>query len=869
MKRVFAMLLFGCLPLYSYSQSLIRGTVLNTEKKPIDGAVVSIVADPATTIGYMITDDKGKFAIKIKADNQPLSLSVSSMGYESVQLPIQNKSQTKDITLKTKTFELKEVVVKSDRIWKRNDTLVYRVDAFKSMNDRSIADLLKKLPGIEVSESGTVKYQGEAINRFYIEGMNLMQEKYGLLTNNLPVDAVQNVEVIENHQPVKALSETVFSDKAAINLKLKGGKLERPVGNITAGTGVDENDWQWLFNLFGLQANKTNQTMAMYKTNNTGVDIAKEMNSLLSPDGLGLGTANPTEKTFFNENTLKGMQLEDKRYLFNRSHLLTVNHLKKISDNRTLRVNANYLNDEQKETAEQTFAYYSATSPLYIEEISKPVKAANQGNIVLTYNENADQFYLNNKLDGTLKGDKLRHSISSDTEVNQKYDLPEYKIGNEFQLVRNWGEKIWNVLSRIDYTHKPQELTVTNSLYPESQTQEITYKGLYADLQSSYGITRRRSNFRLNAKIMYLNEDLNSALHSSFISDSANNQLSGNNLQLSVTPRYQWRDQKTTVVIEAETAQNFLKINDMKSQDDHRSSPFIVSPKLNINRKLNPYWESTFSYSYTKQLGDIRDFMSGYIQYDYRNYGVRSAVLTERERHLASLKFNYKDILNAFFFNTSLTYANANRNLMNKMLFNSVQTINATVERDNRSTNWIWSGYAGKLLNSIGSNFSLTANVSLGESEKIQQEQLYPIRTKNYNALTNWTTRFNDVLQVMYNGSFSYNDLRISSSMGKTKNSNHILSQRIIAHIEASRHWTFSVQGEHLYTKSSDEKVKNLFFGDLSLKYKSSGFDIMVMWNNIFNQKQYRTVVYDELNVYTYNYKLRPSNLFVSISYSY
>lgn len=96
-----------------------------------------------------------------------------------------------------------------------------------------------------------------------------------------------------------------------------------------------------------------------------------------------------------------------------------------------------------------------------------------------------------------------------------------------------------------------------------------------------------------------------------------------------------------------------------------------------------------------------------------------------------------------------------------------------------------------------------------------------------------------------------------------------MLSQRIIAYVEANQHWAFSVHGEHLYTRSSDEKVKNLFFGDLSLKYKRSGFDVGVMWNNIFNQKQYRTVVYDELNVYTYNYKLRPANLFVSISYTY
>ena len=63
---------------------------------------------------------------------------------------------------------LREVVVKSDAIWNRNDTLVYSVEAFRNTGDRSIGDLLRRLPGVEVSESGGIKYQGESINRFYI-----------------------------------------------------------------------------------------------------------------------------------------------------------------------------------------------------------------------------------------------------------------------------------------------------------------------------------------------------------------------------------------------------------------------------------------------------------------------------------------------------------------------------------------------------------------------------------------------------------------------------------------------------------------------------------------------------------------------------
>jgi hypothetical protein len=351
-RYILIVLFLFLFPTFSFPQSLIQGIVCDEKKEPIEGVVISVLDSQSSMIGYDISDHAGKYSIKVELDIRQLRLGASAMGYEVFSIDINNESQTKNITLKTKDFQLKELVVKSDRIWKRNDTLVYSVEAFKNAQDRTIADLLRKLPGVEVSESGAIKYQGESINKFYIEGMDLMESKYGLATNNLPVDAVQNVEVIESHQPIKSLTETVFSDKAAINLKLKNGKMGRPIGNIIAGTGVEDRGWLWLLNILGLQANKTNQTMAMYKTNNVGLDITKEINDLILLDVSGAETVNPTDRQLFEENKLTDMQLEGKRYLFNKSHLITVNHLRKINEDREIRVNANYLYDERKETVE-------------------------------------------------------------------------------------------------------------------------------------------------------------------------------------------------------------------------------------------------------------------------------------------------------------------------------------------------------------------------------------------------------------------------------------------------------------------------------------------------------------------------------------
>lgn len=93
---------------------------------------------------------------------------------------VRNTSQRQDFVLTGKGIQLKEVSVRAPKISQRNDTLSYLVSAFADQSDRSIGDVLKKMPGIEVDESGNISYNGKAISHFYVEGMDLLQGRYGL-----------------------------------------------------------------------------------------------------------------------------------------------------------------------------------------------------------------------------------------------------------------------------------------------------------------------------------------------------------------------------------------------------------------------------------------------------------------------------------------------------------------------------------------------------------------------------------------------------------------------------------------------------------------------------------------------------------------
>ena len=83
-------------------------------------------------------------------------------------------------------IELKEIKIQADRILQKgSDTLVYNVAAFQSEQDAVLEDVLKKMPGIQVQESGRILYKGKPVD-FTIEGMDLLKGRYGIATKNIP-----------------------------------------------------------------------------------------------------------------------------------------------------------------------------------------------------------------------------------------------------------------------------------------------------------------------------------------------------------------------------------------------------------------------------------------------------------------------------------------------------------------------------------------------------------------------------------------------------------------------------------------------------------------------------------------------------------
>ena len=174
---------------------------------PVAGAIVTARDSLGKPLGYTTTSASGDFVLRPRGDGTTVQLDFSTMGYRRQSVPANAGRML--VLLTPETTDIREVTIRAPRLSFRGDTVSYNVSRFTEAQDRSIADVLRKMPGIEVAKSGEIRYNGQPINNFYIEGLDMLDGRYKQATNNIAPQDVASVEVMENHQPIKALKDIV------------------------------------------------------------------------------------------------------------------------------------------------------------------------------------------------------------------------------------------------------------------------------------------------------------------------------------------------------------------------------------------------------------------------------------------------------------------------------------------------------------------------------------------------------------------------------------------------------------------------------------------------------------------------------------
>ncbi|HWJ92633.1 MAG TPA: TonB-dependent receptor [Flavisolibacter sp.] len=227
---------------------IIKGVLQDSvSATPLADATVSIVRlQDSALISFTITNSRGAFEIKnIEAGSYNLVSSFQGLQTKKIKFSISAETPAIDLGLVqlSRLYKTMDAVVVTDEapVKVKGDTLAYNADAFKTKPNATVEDLLKKLPGVQVDRDGTVKAQGENVQKVYVDGKEFFGSDRKLATKNLNADMIDQVEVFDDMSEQAKFNKIDDGSRSkAINLKLKKDKKRGTFGKLYAGAGTED-----------------------------------------------------------------------------------------------------------------------------------------------------------------------------------------------------------------------------------------------------------------------------------------------------------------------------------------------------------------------------------------------------------------------------------------------------------------------------------------------------------------------------------------------------------------------------------------------------------------------------------------------------
>lgn len=305
--RYLYLLILLFVSIFSHSQSVIGVVRDSLKNEPISYASVRLInPQDSSFVAGAITSDNGNF--RITSSKGEYLLEVSYMGYNRYSRAVHLKDKNDKIDLgivylSEFDFELGLAVVTANvpDILVKGDTIEYNADAYKVREDALLQDLVRLLPGVDVSADGKLMANGKVINKILIDGKEFFDNDIELALKNLPASMINKLQIFKEESETSKV--TGFKDgdtQQVINLTVKEGYKQRIFGEARTGFGTDDRYSHKLSSQFLIDEN---QYAVIGNSNNVTDDF--EYSGLSSQyDGI---TKN--QNIGFNFNTQKDEKL--------------------------------------------------------------------------------------------------------------------------------------------------------------------------------------------------------------------------------------------------------------------------------------------------------------------------------------------------------------------------------------------------------------------------------------------------------------------------------------------------------------------------------------------------------------------------------
>lgn len=833
--------LFGLLPMMAAAPGELRGHVTDRDTgEPVAGAIVK------TKGSFTSTDKNGAFTLKPKEGAD--SVTFRCMGYESITLPI--SADFSDVRLNQKITRLKDVIIEAPDIYAKGDTLVFNVEKFADAKDNAIIDVIKRLPGVKVEEDGTIKYQGKPINKFYLDGNDFIGGQYGLATNNISHKDVKSVEVMEHHQPVKALEGIEFPEEAGINLKLKEDARGRWVGVAQAAVGVQP--FLYDASLFTMRMAPKIQNMFTLKADNTGWNPANEIRD---HDLSDIQSSDYSENLWpeYISADIVNSPLTEKRTRDNLSWLADAITAWKVGDT-SMRLKFDYMGDRLDYKSGVVTDYLSSNIPTFMQNNSQRTQKHDVSAQFFS-ETNKRSYYLMDKATFSGAFGKSNSAVSGSFDLGQQTDRKNFSAINNLKLVKRNEKRLFTLFSRNSFVYRPDRLCVSSE---ENAVQTLGITDFRSTTETQFGKLTRFWKYylyvgldlnyhRMNASLSGFGEFDNDGVHTAFLSN------------LYASPQVDFERNGWRLSLNAPLKWLHYSVN---GEHDY----FNAAPRLSARRQLTAKSEMTAAISYSLTSPQAYLNIDVPVLADYRNLFIAANPDKYSHNASASLSYKYRNPMKSLFVNLSTSYSHRRNSMMADQIFIDDFIISTYSGQASDNHTWAVNGGISKGLGHSKMVIGADINAAVSSASSMRDNAVIPYKQfssgiKPYfrGSITRW-------LSTTYEAEYNFSNLIVEED----RNDYQSLHQNLFATLIPIDNLNFTLGAEHFLTRFPEGNTVNLILLDATAVWKiNSKLRLSLTANNLLNKRNYRYINYGSLSRSEYNFLIRPRTILLSLQYRF
>lgn len=248
MKKLGVFLLLAWIAFQVSAQKIsVSGTVMDGElNEPMASAAVALLKADSTLAAGVSTDFNGKF--KLSAKSGSYILRVSFMGYRTVYQNLTLTRQKSNVTLAPITMNVNPVMLKGAEVTARlakvemkEDTFVYNSSAYRVPEGSALEELVKKLPGAEVDEDGTIKINGKEVKKIMVDGKEFFNNDTKMAMKNLPTNIIDKIKAYDKQSDYSKMTGIDDGEEETVlDLSIKKGMNQGWMTNVDLGYGTED-----------------------------------------------------------------------------------------------------------------------------------------------------------------------------------------------------------------------------------------------------------------------------------------------------------------------------------------------------------------------------------------------------------------------------------------------------------------------------------------------------------------------------------------------------------------------------------------------------------------------------------------------------